>query len=156
MGDPARELARQAEVFYLRAMMALSERAQLPVAIERLHERLREAEAAVGAVAEVGGRMARLAGALRLDDATVRFFWAAAALSGDPRLAVHAEALGGATARRGLSVAVFAEITGLDPEIARGLTISLASASPLVADGLLVPGVEVATPAACPYLVPAR
>jgi len=131
------------------AMLAVAERDGLPQ-----HEQLRKNSAEIKlALADVPPPP--LAQRLGLTAVQANFFWAAVAVSADPLLAVHVEALGGSSARRGLSVSLFARLVGLDAAPARELAAWLAVSNPLV-EGRLVVASDDAAPAVRTYGVPSR
>jgi SpoVK/Ycf46/Vps4 family AAA+-type ATPase len=99
--------------------------------------------------------MARLAAKLALTPAQVDLVWTVAASSVDARLVPHLEALGGAHARRGLSLAVYALLDGVDGDSVAELAHWLASANPLVETGL-VDATEQMSPAARAYVASPR
>jgi len=94
--------ALQCEITYVRALLALTARARASQGVEDLRDRLRRAEAQLMARGPALDPTTRLRAALDLDAVQVAFFWAAAAASGDPRLPVPLEEIGGANARHGL------------------------------------------------------
>ncbi|HET7503626.1 MAG TPA: ATP-binding protein [Kofleriaceae bacterium] len=128
-------------------------------AAEGMTELAASAAAQVAAVsAEPVGRelpMARLARRLGLGPAQIDLVWAIVACSVDGRLVPHLEALGGAHARRGLSLAVHAMLTGLDDLSVAALASWLASPNPLVDTGL-VNVAEPASPAARAHAASSR
>jgi hypothetical protein len=148
------ELALRVEAVYVRALLAVAERDKLVDTIEPLRARRDRIDARVAQLPP--GAMHDLAARLALTPSHVDFLWAAIAVSIEPRLTVHVESLGGTPGRRGLSVAIYQRITGLEAGPGRELALWLACTNPLVAGGLLVPVGEAATPAARTYLAPAR
>lgn len=102
-------------------------------------------------------RMARIAERLHLSDEQVEFLWALVACSSDGRIVPHLEDLGGAHARRGLSVAVYAMLAELSGAAARRLADWLAYDNPLLAYGLIhAREADDASPAARPYVAAPR
>ena len=99
--------------------------------------------------------MDRLARRLQLAAEHVDLVWSIVACSVDARIVPHLEALGGAHARRGLSIAVYALLAELDEDAAARLAHWLASPNPLVADGLIV-ATEQVSPAARAYAAAPR
>jgi len=89
-----------------------------------------------------------------LDATQLEFFWMAAAYSSDPRIAVHAEALAGPLARRGVTATLHARLFAPGGESGRALTVWLAQPNPFTSHGLLVSADELVTPALRPYAVP--
>ncbi|HEY5951422.1 MAG TPA: ATP-binding protein [Kofleriaceae bacterium] len=148
------ELGLRVEAVYLRALLAVAERDKLVDTIEPLRARREHVDARLASVPR--GALDELASRLALTPAQIDFVWAAIAVAVDPRITVHAESLGGPSARKGLSVATYQRITGLDGGAGRELALWLARDNALVAGGLLVPVGEAATPAARTYLAPAR
>src|SRR6185436_11985233 len=99
--------------------------------------------------------MARLAAKLALTPAQIDLVWTVAASSVDARLVPHLEALGGAHARRGLSLAIHALLAGVDGDSVAELAHWLASANPLVETGL-IDAAEQMSPAARAYVASPR
>jgi hypothetical protein len=147
------ELELRFERVVVGAMLAVAERDRLEPAIEPL--RRRRADLAAGETPG-DGRMAQLARRAGLAPAHVDFLWAAACAAGDPRAAVHLEALGGSPARRGLAPAVYARVAGIGDAEARALAIELARPNPLVDHGLVTVGDDQAVPVNRAYAVPPR
>jgi len=130
--------------WFLRALLALARRSnderQLAYAVPRLAE-----------VEDIwrrddDDRAHRLLDRLPLTSVEIDFLGAVIAFTGDPRLAVHAEALGGANGRRGLTVATFCEIAELDAGTGRSLLAAFGPHHPAIEAGL----VEVVDPFAAP------
>ena len=99
--------------------------------------------------------MAHLAQQLGLRPEQIELVWAVVACSVDGRLLPHLESLGGAHARRGHSVAVYAMLAQLEGDLVAELAHWLASPNALVADGLLQMTEQV-SPAACAYVASSR
>ncbi len=135
----------------MRALLAVAERDKL---VDTLRARRDQLDARLAQVPS--GAMHELATRLALTPSQIDFVWAAIAVAIEPRVTVHVESLGGPQARRGLSVATYQRITGLDAGTGRELALWLTRENPLVAGGLLVPVGEAATPTARTYLAPAR
>ncbi|HLL21810.1 MAG TPA: hypothetical protein VK427_06755, partial [Kofleriaceae bacterium] len=76
--------------------------------------------------------MDQLAARLRLDAVERDFVWTAVALAADPRLLVHAVALVGPEARRGLSLMLYGIVAGLPAEHGHALALRLTPSHPLV------------------------
>lgn len=148
------ELALRVEAVYVRALLAIAERDKLIDTIEPLRARRDQLDARLAQLPH--GAMHELASRLALTASQVDFVWAAIAVAIEPRLTVHVESLGGPPARKGLSVAIYQRITGVEAGTGRDLALWLVRDNPLVAGGLLVPVGEAATPAARTYLAPAR
>ncbi len=100
--------------------------------------------------------MTQLATRLQLAPWQVDFMWACAALTCDPRMVPHAEALDGPVGRRGLTPALYARMARLDTHRGRALAVWLSQRNPLVDNGLLVVADEHLLASARPYLVPSR
>ena len=147
------ELALRIEAFYVRALLAIADRDKLTEAVEPLRTRREQIDARLESVS-ADEAMQTLAMRLALTPAQVDFVWAAVSVAIEPRLTVHVESLGGPQGRRGLSVAVYQRIAGIDG--GRELALWLGRSNPLVDGGLLVPVGDPATPAARTYLAPAR
>ena len=81
--------------------------------------------------------MAALAARLGLTPAHVDYLWTVVAVTADPRLHPHVEALAGPPARRGLGLSLYTEVADVDDETARALSVWLADANPLVTAGLV-------------------
>ena len=148
------ELALRVEAVYVRALLAVAERDKLTDTIEPLRARRDQIDTRLEAV--TAGAMHELAARLALTPPQVDFLWAAIAVAVEPRLTLQVESLGGPPARKGLSVAIYQRIAGLDAGAGRDLAIWLSRDNPLVVGGLLVPVGESATPAARTYLAPPR
>ncbi|MBA3462717.1 MAG: AAA family ATPase [Deltaproteobacteria bacterium] len=148
------ELALRVEAVFVRALLAVAERDKLVDAIEPLRARCEQIEARLVDVPH--GAMHELATRFALTPSQVAFLWAAIAVAIEPRITVHAESLGGPPGRKGLSVALYQRMTGLDAGTGRELAMWLARDNALVGSGLLVRVGEAATPAARTYLAPAR
>jgi len=141
----------------LRAMLAIERVAAQPDV--DVQERLRGELARVDAALAEGrprGRAAELAARLGLDDEELDLLWTAVAVAADPQVLPHAQVLGGADARRGLSLAVYALIADLDGRRARRLTERLLRAHPLLRDHLLAWAGDLQSPAARPLVAPPR
>ncbi len=93
---------------------------------------------------------ARLAAALALTSDELAFFWAVVARASDPLLLALLQVLCGTDARRGLSLAHYATIAGLDAERADAITNILSPSHPLLRyQFLLAPdavAIDVCTP----------
>lgn len=146
------ELALRVEAVYLSALLAVAERDKLVDTIEPLRARRDQ----IDARPVKNGAMHELATRLALTPLQIDFVWAAVAVAIEPRLTLQVESLGGPTARKGLSVAIYQRMSGLDAGVGRELALWLSRDNALVAGGLLVPVGESATPAARMYLAPAR
>ncbi len=140
------ELDREVERVLARTLRAIALRDRDDVATTALTARVAAADQAA-----VAGDtpMARLVARLGLAEAQRAFLWAAVAIATEPRLAVHAEALGGSPARRGLAVGLYVHLVDLAPAVGRDLALWLAGPNPLVASGLLT-AVDDASPSARP------
>lgn len=102
------------------------------------------------------GPMAELARILGMGAVECDVVWSIVACSYDPRISTHLEAIVGASARRGLSVSAYVDLTGI--ESAKGMDLARWLAAPtnaLVSTGLLVAS-EPASPAARAYVASAR
>lgn len=100
---------------------------------------------------DAGSPMGALGRRLDLTSAQKEFLWSVVACSFDARVMPHVEAIGGAHARRGLSLSVYALLAGLGKHSLIELAHWLAAGNPLVATGLLV-ATEQASPTARPYI----
>ena len=120
-----------------------------------LAPRIEAAEAELNGLAD-SDLLQRLGRRLGLDRTDIDLLAAAIAFASDPRIPVHAEALGGPLARRGLSIALFVELAELSAEAGQALVARLAAGHPLVAHSLLSVADVGATPAARPYAIPPR
>jgi len=142
---------------YHQAIAARAGLEAMPELVEAANARLAAMSDADDA-AEVDLPMARLARWLGLSPEHVELTWCVVACSVDGRLVPHLEALGGAHARRGLSLAVYAMLAGI-PEIGDGsvarLAQWLAAPNSLVETGLLS-ATEPASPAARAYVASSR
>ncbi len=142
----------------LRALVAIERIAAQPDAAvqQRLAGELAGVEQALAAE-RPGRRAAQLADRLGLDDDELDLLWTAVAVAADPRVVPHAQVLGGADARRGLSLATYALIANLDGTRARMLTDRLLGPHPLLDDYLLEWGGDAhQSPAARPLVAPRR
>ena len=143
------------ERVHLRALAAAAARARDEAAAEVVRGRLSELEARL-ATAPPSPRMTRLIERLGLEPIESEFLWSVVAFTTDPRVAAHAEALGGPLARRGIGPVLHVELQALPPEAGRELVLRLTTDSPLIRYGILVPGDDAAPPASRPYQVPPR
>jgi hypothetical protein len=151
--DPIRaEYSARIELTYQRAVRARAQREGAADIVTAASARIAEIEQWVP---PTDGAMTRLAARLGLTPISVDFLWAAVACAFDGRIVPHLEALGGLHGRRGLSVAVYSALAGLDGERAARLARWLADANGLVSNGLLVPAEDV-TPAARAYVAAPR
>jgi hypothetical protein len=136
------ELDLESEIVYLRALIAIAARDRNEQDAASLRRQLGEAGAnhdqrrRDGMVADTP--MARLAKRHALSAAQLELVWAIVATTVDPRIAIPLEALWGTAARRGLSVAAYQHLRGLDAETGRDLALWLAHRSSLLASGLIV------------------
>src|SRR5262245_55612890 len=124
------ELSLRVETVYVRAMLAVAERDRLVDTIEPLRARREQLDARLAQVPR--GAMHELASRLALSPSQVDFVWAAIAVAVEPRITVHVESLGGPPGRKGLSVAIYQRITGLDAGTGRELALWLSRDNPLV------------------------
>ncbi len=99
-----------------------------------------------------GARGRRLAERLALDGDELGFLWFAVALTSDPLLGPHAVQLGGADARRGATLALYAAVEDLPSHRIRSLALRLGPSHPLLRLALL----EAADGDAVPALAPLR
>jgi hypothetical protein len=146
------ELDLESEIVYLRALIAIAARDRNEQDAASLRRQLSEAgathdeRARNGTVADTP--MARLAKRHALTADQRELAWAIVAATADPRIAIPLEALWGTSARRGMSVAAYQHLRGLDAETGRDLALWLAHRCPLLASGLLVctePGAPIAS-----------
>jgi ATPase family protein associated with various cellular activities (AAA) len=121
--------------------------ANLREALARLEQRLDELAT---------GRIDELARRLALDPGDVELIWVAVAVTADPRVLAHAQVLGGGDARRGLSLALHATITGLDAAEARELALRRLAGDPLLDDHILEWSKDVQSTSARGLVAPAR
>jgi hypothetical protein len=151
------ELDHQFERVRLRSMLAIERIAARPDAAvqERLRGELARVEDELAPV-RGRGRGHALAQRLGLEADELDLLWTAVAVAADPLTLAHAQVLGGAEARRGLSLALHALIADLDGARARGLARRVMSAHPLLRDHLLEWGPEGPSPVARALAVPAR
>lgn len=153
------EYSLRCEQFLLRVLLVLASRHRGSGETTELQQRLAGVNAALEDFGQSRSesRMARLASALNLSPAQVDFYWAVVAVSGDPRIAAHAEALGGPVVRRGLTVALYADVVEADGPAGQDLTAWItAGENPLVQNGLLSIGGEKTTPTLAPFAVSNR
>jgi ATPase family associated with various cellular activities (AAA) len=117
-----------------------------------------ELEACTLTLASLRGatRARRLAERLSLDADELGLMWFVVALSSDPLLGPHAVALGGAEARRGASLALYAAVAELPPTRVRTLAIRLGPSHPLVRYALVESGDPGSVPALAPLSAPRR
>jgi len=134
-GDRAWYEARLERV-RLRAMLAIelggAPRDGVRAALER------ELAAVDAALAVPSRREQHLRTALGLGDDDVDLLWTAVAVAHDPRVLAHAQVLAGTEARRGASVALHAQIAGLDGARARSLALAAGPSHPLLRHHLLI------------------
>jgi ATPase family associated with various cellular activities (AAA) len=148
------ELALRVELIYLRALLAVADRDKLDDTVAPLRARREQLEARVATIPS--GAMHELAIRFDLAPAQIDFLWAAIAVAIEPRLTVPVESLGGPPSRKGLSVATYQRITGIESGAGRALAMWVDRDNPLVAAGLLIPTGDTATPASRTYLAPPR
>jgi len=126
---------------------------------EKMNEAAEGAHTALAAIEtyddDRGSPMAVLAAKVDLTTEQCRLLWGIVACSFDPRIVPHLEALGGAHARRGLSLSVYAQLAELDDSLVTQLAHWLARPNALLATGLLV-ATEQASPAARAYVASPR
>jgi hypothetical protein len=96
-----------------------------------------------------------LRGLLGLDDVQLAFVCACVCAAADPLLHAPLVSIGGPDARRGLSLATYAALSGEDRDAAT-LAAWLASDPPILRLRLLVPGVDGLLPGSTPYVPAAR
>jgi len=156
--DPARtERDLRCEIAYTRTLLAVAARDNSDPGGELLR-RLAE----LGALADARASsyrdtpMARLASRLQLVPAQIDLVWAIVAASVDPRLGIPLEALWGSAARRGLTVAAYTHVRGVEAEVGRDLGAWLGSRNRLVTGGLVVAVDAQAPPAWRTYVASER
>lgn len=115
----------------------------------------REAIADVERTLAPNPRMDRLARRLSLEPEQVELVWAIVACSVDGRIVPHLQTLGGGHARRGLSLAVYAMLAGLNDDTTARLAHWLTIDNSLVADGLILETEDV-SPASRAYVASPR
>jgi hypothetical protein len=160
LARPATDLEvfhRELERVRLRAMLAIERISPTPdaAAHDRIAGELARLDAAI-ADHRPASRAQALAGRLGLHPDDVDLLWTAVALAADPRVVPHAQVLGGAEARRGLSLALHALIADLDGHSARAMAHRLSGAHPLLRDHILVWHADGQTIAARPLTAPPR
>ena len=148
---------RELERVRLRAMLAIERIAATPdpAAHERIAGELARLDAVI-AEYRPGSRAHALATRLGLHDDDLDLLWTAVALAADPHVVPHAQVLGGAEARRGLSLALHALIADLDGNRARAMAHRLCSSHPLLRDHILGWPGDGQTVSARPLTAPAR
>ena len=99
---------------------------------------------------------AQLAAALRLEPDELDFVWAVVARAVDPRLLALLQVVCGTDVRRGLSLAHYATIAGLDDDRSQALAQLLAPSHPLRRFQFLVGHDDVPVDACTPLTVPPR
>ena len=137
--NPRRAYDLHLERAHLRAVRAVALRDGLPRdTVAEIERRLAtvEAELAGADAGPLDGLSARLG----LDALDRDFVWTAVAAVADPRFLVHATALIGTDARRGLSLALYGMVADLGGDAARTLALRLGAGHPLVAYELLEAG----------------
>ena len=145
------ELDLECEIVYLRALIAIAARDRNEQEAAALRRQLGEAGATHderrrnGTVANTP--MAKLAKRHALTENQLELVWAIVATTAEPRIAIPLEALWGTSARRGMSVAAYQHLRGLDAETGRDLALWLAHRCPLIGHGLVV-GTEPSAPIA--------
>src|SRR5215470_7625508 len=147
--DHGRRFDVELERVRLRAMVtvALSGSEVEAGAREHRREQLAEVEAELAQLREVGGRAEALAQRLWLTDDELDLIWCAVAAAVDPRLQPHLQVLGGADARRGISLATHALLFGLDGARAGALSRALLGPHALWRHHLLTVATEGLSPA---------
>ena len=116
----------------LRAMLAVEETQPSP------RDNMRSAlRAELSAIADrlgamQSGREQRLMRSLGLGPIELDLLWTVVAVTCDPQTLPHAQLLSGNDARRGTSLALFAAMARLPPDITRGLWVGLGPAHPLL------------------------
>jgi ATPase family associated with various cellular activities (AAA) len=146
-------VALRLEAVAARIALAVAERDQLEAVLPALRKRRDAAVAAVDV--DDHGPLSRVVSRAALDRDACDFLWAAIGVALDPTIALHAAALAGPLARRGLSVELFAQFTPIAADAARSLGAWLARDNPLVAAGILIVDGE-SSAATRVYLAPAR
>src|ERR1700704_6401184 len=141
--DPRTVFQRRLARTYHQAVRARAEVEQMPELVAAARNKLLEIELED----DPHSPMARLADRLALGTQHVELVWTLVACSVDGRIVPHLETLGGAHARRGLSLSVYAMLAELDDDSVADLAHWLATGNPLVAVGLVV-ATEPASPAA--------
>jgi len=148
---------RELERIRLRAMLAIERisPASDAAAATRIAAELAGLEAIL-AEQRPGSRAHALAVRLALHDDDVDLLWTAVALAADPLVLPHAQVLGGAEARRGLSLSLYALIADLDGPRARAIAHRMLGAHPLLRDHILTWGSDSQAASARPLIAPAR
>lgn len=129
---------------------------QMTQVVERSTAELVATRAALAESPHGNGAMARLASRCGMTAAQTELVWAIVAASIDGRLLPHLETLGGGHARRGLSIAVYAQFAELADHAAAQLAQWLAAANPLVTLGLIEAAEAGISPAARAYVASPR
>jgi len=148
---------RELERIRLRAMLAIERISPAPdaAATARIAGELASLEATLAEL-RPGSRAHALAVRLALHDDDLDLLWTAVALAADPLVLPHAQVLGGAEARRGLSLSLYALIAELDGSRARAVAHRMLGAHPLVRDHILTWGGDAQAASARPLIAPAR
>lgn len=139
----------EVERAYLRAVRARAVVDSMPHVV---HEA--DAKLVIGGAVQ-SDPMLSLAHRASLTDEQCDLVWSVVACSLDPRIVPHLEALGGAHARRGLSLATYALLARIDDASVMRMAEWLASSCPLVHAGLLQ-STEQVSPAARAYVASPR
>jgi hypothetical protein len=158
MDDPTL-FHRELERVRLRAMLAIERIGAAPAADPDARRRISVELARLDAeIAEhrPRGRAQALATRLGLHDDDLDLLWTAVALAADPHVLPHAQVLGGAEARRGLSLALHALIADLDGDRARAMARRLCRPHPLIRDHILDWHGDGQAIAARPLIAPSR
>ncbi|MBP6847685.1 MAG: ATP-binding protein [Kofleriaceae bacterium] len=105
--------------------------------VDELDEQIEELERELARAELRHARMRALAARLGLVDLEVDLLWWIVAAASEPAVLRASESLGGSRARRGASLALFAEVAAVAPEAARDLALQLARGHRLIASGLV-------------------
>lgn len=151
-GQPCSASQRRLDHALQQVLLARAKAARDETLIDAARAALAETEQDLGN----DERMQRIVGRLGLPHEQRAFLWTVVACSVDGRIVPQLEELGGPTARRGLSVALYSLLTPLDAGVSERLINWLASDNPLIVIGLLRGANEDFSPAARPYAASAR
>jgi hypothetical protein len=132
----------------LRALLSVELTTSDPVGKERRRGELQQIESELAQLRTPDGRAEELAYRLALTEDELDLVWWAVAAAVDPRLQPHLQVVGGSDSRRGLSLATYAVLSGLDGPRSRTLSRALLGTHPLLRYHLLTVATEHQTGAA--------
>src|SRR5262245_7580428 len=156
--DHGRRFNCELERIRLRAMVTVALSGSEAEAAVREHrrEQLAGVEAELAQLCEIGGRAEALAQRLWLTDDELDLVWCAVAAAVDPRVQSHLQVVGGADARRGVSLATHALLFGLDGRRVGALSRALLGPHALWRHHLLTVATEGLSPASRALSAPPR